>query len=165
MPPEVTPIMMTWTYCGVLPKFCTVATQVWVPPDAETLSVCVQVSSGILMVFEGMTTVMGAVREAEPLPPVTVIVYVPALACGPILPVSVTLLLPPAVTVTLLEEKLRLNPPGAEDAVRLTVPEKLPRLVTAMVEVNVNLPFWLLPTKKSGLAVTLKSTDCTSTVT
>lgn len=54
-------------------------------------------------------------------------------------------------------EKLRLTwPEGELFAERVTVPLNDPWLLTVMVEVNLDLPFWLFPVKKLGLALMVK---------
>ncbi len=74
--------------------------------------------------------------------------------------------LPPLGTVTLVAEKDRLTLLlGELVAERFTVPLKLPTLVIDIVELNLFFPFWLVPVKKLGLALILKSETWMMTVT
>ena len=96
-----------------------------------------------------MTTVMNVDLLVAPLVAVTMTTYVPAIAWGPIeIDISV-LALPPAGTLRVVEEKVRLTreDAGVEKAVRDTGPAKGPGLSTVMFETTENVPFWKCPAK------------------
>ncbi len=105
------------------------------------------------MLKSGPTTVTAVVAELDgdpPVPvPVTVIVYVPTGVELVVEIVRVDGAVPPAVKVTVLglNEKVRPITGTVVDAARVTLPAKLFRLVTVMVEVAV-----LPATKLAGVA-------------
>jgi hypothetical protein len=124
------------------------------------------VIDGTTMIFDGMTTVIVVDLTVEPLVPVTVIVYVPVAACGPTEMKRNTLIDCPDVRVTLVLEKVSDTfEEGELLAVSVTVPANEPWLVTVITEVNLDLPFWLGPMKKLGLALILNVSELRMNVT
>ncbi len=105
------------------------------------------------MLKSGPTTVTAVVAERDgdpPIPvPVTVMVYVPAGVEVVVEIMRVDVPVPPAVRVTgfTLKEKVRPATGAVVDAARFTLPAKLFRLVSVMVEVA-ELP----ATKLAGVA-------------
>ncbi len=118
------------------------------PFDGVTVIVevpCTPVLSGPIVVGSavrlksGTTTLTVTVAEweSDPLVPVNVMVYVPAGVEEVVKIVRVEVLVPPAVKVTGLGLNMKVRPVTGEvvDAARSTLPAKLYRLASVMVEV------------------------------
>jgi hypothetical protein len=78
-----------------------------------------------------------AVKAVDPLVPVTVTVYGPGAMFFFVETVSVAEAWLPAVRVTLVGLIEAVSPVGDMDVLRVTVPAKVPRLVTVIVDVAV----------------------------